>query len=126
MPYVILYKGTEYNDEIYSIGGGYDNPAKVYRELYDSVDKVRAEVRALVKKDFGKTKGTYGEYGFRLGDFSYDGDEMGWDLLQQITGEESERNWGAHFYADLIEQAEEAGIDWLPYIPQLYEIVEVA
>lgn len=126
MPYVILYKGTEYNDEIYSVGGGSEDSAKVYGKLYNSVEEARHAVRMEYYNIFEPSSKS--KYGYSVGEFSYDNDELGWDLAEILWPEKyDDRNgWNGPNYGDLIREADNRGIEWLKYVPQLYEIIEVA
>ena len=107
MPYVILSRGTEYNDEIYQIGG-YD--AAVAKNGFKTLEEAKTALAGEYKKELQH---------YQVGDFSY-GDEQGWILAEEFGMAEDSPS-----YSDLIVKAEEAGVEWLSYMPNLLQIFEV-
>lgn len=121
MPYLIFSKGLDYNDEIYSVGG---EGAYVEKNGFSTIKKAREAVKEKYVEMMKPSLYGKADYSHRVGEFSYDGDEGGWQLMERLGIDDDEKYVGPHYH-ELIKQAELHDVDWLPYMPQLFEIVEV-
>lgn len=126
--YIILYKGCDYNDEIYSIGG---DDSRVEKIGFDNVDDAKSALKDKYKDIFRKRDGYRGaDYSYSVGEFSYDGDEAAWQLIDDgLFGDRFKEDkygyrMGPHYH-QLIDECEKQGINWIPYVPQLLEVIEV-
>lgn len=125
MGYVILDRGTDYNDEYYSIGG--DN-CKVEKHGFETIQAAREAVRSKLKDDLRH----YEFYSFSEGGYGY---EEAFDLYSSWIDTEFEndryghRNYDWDFlstpWSKFVELAEKNGVEWIDKVPEIYTIVEV-
>jgi len=128
MPYIILYRGIEYNDEIYSVGGeGSSVEKNGFTNLPDAVEALKEKYKDFFKPYISTSSYSKSyDYSTSVGEFSYDNDERGWDLARQLGMIDGDNDdyVGPHYH-ELIAAAEEKNVEWLEYMPQLFDIVEV-
>ena len=125
--YVIMYKGLDYNDETYAIGG---EDASVNKRGFATLKEARVELKEMLKK-------TLKSYG--LADLGYEC-VPALEKMAELKGVNVVRYGNNNQYTDPFPTAdnldfpsfedffalcEDNGIDWLQYAPHLYDVIEV-
>jgi hypothetical protein len=120
--YVIFCAGLDYNDEIYCIGGG---GGGVDKDGFNTLDEAKIALREKYMDMMKPHRGSY-DYSYSVGEFSYDREEKAWVLVEELFDHADDyAGWSGPHYHELITKCEENNINWLPFMPDIYEIVEV-
>lgn len=110
--FVILNVGYGYNDEVYTIGSGYDLGTRIVPKVYLSESEARDEMRAEYKQILS----------FDVGGCSYDYDSFVEPIIEWLTNHGHPTDCS---YKEAIALVEAAGEDPLPLLPQILELTEV-